>query len=93
MGSVVVARRLSYSLAYEILPGQGSNPTHPPMSPASAGRFLITGPPGKSIKILKGAYNYGLLSLAAENSFTTLWKTLANLINDERHVVVTPTDV
>ena len=90
MGSVVVAHRLSHSLAYEILPDKGSNPTR---VSASAGRFLITGLPGKSLKLLKGAYNYGLLSLAAENSFTTLWKTLANMINDERHVVVTPTDI
>ena len=42
-GSVIVAHGLSCSAACGILPGQGSNP----FSPASAGRFSTTAPPGK----------------------------------------------
>ena len=42
--SVVVTRRLSSSKACRVFPDQGSNP----VSPALAGRFLTTRPPGKS---------------------------------------------
>ena len=44
MGSVVVASRLSCPMACGNFLDQGSNP----MSPALAGGFLTTGPPGKS---------------------------------------------
>ena len=44
MGSVGVELGFSVSMACEIFPDQGSNP----WSPALAGRFLTTGPPGKS---------------------------------------------
>ena len=42
--SVVVARGLSCPMAMWDLPGLGIEP----VSPALAGRFLTTGPPGKS---------------------------------------------
>ena len=45
MGLVVVVLRLSCSMACEILVPQ---PGTEPMSPAWEGRFLTTGPPGKS---------------------------------------------
>ena len=44
LGSVVVAHGLSCSAACEIFPGPGLEP----VSPALAGGFLITVPPGKS---------------------------------------------
>ena len=44
LASVVVTHRLSSSKACRIFPDQGSNP----VSPALAGRFLTTRPPGKS---------------------------------------------
>ena len=44
VGSVLVAHRLSCPAACEIFPDQGLNP----WSPTLAGRFLTTGPPGKS---------------------------------------------
>ena len=52
MGSVVVVHRLSYPKACEILVLQ---PGIKPMSSALPGRFLTTGPPGKSLKL---AFNY-----------------------------------
>ena len=46
VGSVVVARHLSFSMAYETLV---SEPGIEPASPALQGGFLTTGPPGKSL--------------------------------------------
>ena len=55
MGSLVVTHRLSCPLAYGILiPRPGIEP----VSPVLEGRFLTTGPPGKSPRrFLKGLVN------------------------------------
>ena len=81
-GSVVVAHRLSCSAACGIFPGPGLEP----MSPALAGGFLTTAPPGKpmfSVFIRYPVFSCGLQTLQktmgrpsiTSNFLTTFEKT------------------
>ena len=64
-GSVVVAHELSCSTACGILLDQGSN-----LSPALAGRFLTTAPPGKSLKLLLLQNSYILSCFYHQSHYT-----------------------
>ena len=64
-GSVIVAHGPSCSAACGIFPDQGSNP----WSPALAGRFSTTAPPGKpKCTVFKASLNWDFLLFTAEYS-------------------------
>ena len=76
MGSVVVAHGLSCSTACGIFPGRGLEP----VSPALAGGFLTTAPPGKS-NIVE---YYPALKKSEILIQATIWMKLENIMASER---------
>ena len=76
---VVVAHKLSCSTAHRIFLHQGSNRDRT-VSPALAGRFLITGPPGKSSRVV---LSKALLLSRLQSPLSIKWE-----ISKEEHTLI-----